>query len=211
MIQNKHTIIFLAGGNASRFDQNKLITDFLGKPLFARPLAAVQQVAQANPGKIEIIAVSQYEHLLELAQSIAPQCIAAFDPDCSKGLSYSIKAGLQAADKNIDATFVLADQPLLQAATLQKYFEQYEASGMPDGCFANQEQLIAPVTFSPDLFKELEELEKDQGGKRVLVRHLEDVFVYQAPAFEMLDVDTPDQLEALKTLAKELKKSGFLP
>ena len=52
---------------------------------------------------------------------------------------------------------------------------------------------IFPARFFPELLA----LREDRGGSSVIRRHEEDLLLFEAPACELEDVDTPHALRAL--------------
>ena len=54
-----------------------------------------------------------------------------------------------------------------------------------------------PCIFPARFFPELIALREDHGGNTVIRRHEEDLLLYEVPAKELFDVDTPEQLAKL--------------
>ena len=63
------------------------------------------------------------------------------------------------------------------------------------GCVVCRGERGNPAWFSRKYFPELERLEGDQGGRKVLERHLEQaVFFEVSEEWELMDLDRPGQI-----------------
>ena len=110
------TILYLAAGNSRRFGENKLLYPLDGKAVYRHLLDRLAQIAGRHENW-ELLVVTQYERILEeLAPLVkAGRLQTMFSPDSEKGISYTIRAGIEAAEKqNADAcACFVADQPYL--------------------------------------------------------------------------------------------------
>ena len=108
------TILYLAAGNSRRFGENKLLYPLDGKAVYRHLLDRLAQIAGRHENW-ELLVVTQYERILEeLAPLVkAGRLQTVFSPDSEKGISYTIRAGIEAAEKqNADAcACFVADQP----------------------------------------------------------------------------------------------------
>ena len=107
------TILYLAAGNSRRFGENKLLYPLDGKAVYRHLLDRLAQIAGRHENW-ELLVVTQYERILEeLAPLVkAGRLQTVFSPDSEKGISYTIRAGIEAAEKqNADAcACFVADQ-----------------------------------------------------------------------------------------------------
>ncbi len=129
------------------------------------------------------------------------------NPDAAKGLSTSVRAGLDALgsagpevrpDTSPDAVlFMTCDQPFLTPDVLNRLAEAYGSIRPPAVACEYGGTVGVPALFDRSLFGELRALEGDQGAKRILQHHLaETVRVpFEAGAF---DVDTPEDARKLR-------------
>ena len=147
----------------------------------------------------ELLVVTQYERILEeLAPLVkAGRLQTVFSPDSEKGISYTIRAGIEVAEKqNADAcACFVADQPYLKEETAERFLESMEMQKAPLGCVFCGGESGNPAWFSKPYFSELKELSGDRGGKKVLKRHWESVipFLVEA-AWELKDLDRKEDL-----------------
>ena len=179
------TILYLAAGNSRRFGENKLLYPLDGKAVYRHLL--------------DRLVVTQYERILEeLAPLVkAGRLQTVFSPDSEKGISYTIRAGIEAAEKqNADACACFAaDQPYLKEETAERFLESMEMQKAPLGCVFCGGESGNPAWFSKPYFSELKELSGDCGGKKVLKRHWESVISFRVEAaWELKDLDRKEDL-----------------
>lgn len=188
---NKH-IIYLAAGNSRRFGSNKLLHIYEGKPLYRHGLDMLSELCR-NRSDCSLMVVSQYPEILEYAGKKGICSINS--PDSSKGMSYTIKAAIDALEnvKEEDfLLFVVADQPYLTAHTVARILE-CAAPGVEGVSAAFRERPGNPVLFSARLIPELLTLQGDEGGRRALVGH-SCSYVDVGDERELIDIDVPDKL-----------------
>ena len=83
--------------------------------------------------------------------------------------------------------FFVADQPFLRKETVENFLADFEKSGKKIGCMSYRNTPGNPVIFHECFVPELMALQGDTGGKKVLKKHLEEVFFYE--------VQDPGELE----------------
>ena len=182
-------LILLAAGSARRFGANKLMWPVNGKPMFIHTLQKLLDLLEKHGWDVTLIA--QEGPVAQAAQSLPVNVV--INPDHALGISSSIRRGIAALpDDTHSAAFFVADQPWLAEATAEAFLEAFMTSGKSCGCVAYGGETGNPAAFSRALFPELMALEGDRGGKRVLMRHLDDCMLYEvANARELADIDTP--------------------
>lgn len=190
-------LILLAAGSARRFGSNKLLRPVNGKPLYAHGLAALLAAAKARPAA-DVTVVSRTPEILAAARAAGAKAVES--PLSEQGLSFTIKAALDALEPLAEGDYLLfavADQPYLTAASVAALLEK--AAPPTRGatlCFG--EKVGSPTLFSASLAKDLRALEGDRGGRSVL-RALggECLRVQAKSARELEDIDLPGQLSAV--------------
>ena len=113
------------------------------------------------------------------------------------GISHTIRLGLEAVGKCDAVLFQVSDQPLLRRETVAAqvaFFRRHpdKLVGLSHGGVRGN-----PCIFPARFFPELLALREDRGGSSVIRRHEEDLLLFEAPACELEDVDTPHALRAL--------------
>ena len=192
----KIAMIMLAAGNSRRFGANKLLYEVDGMPMYKHVLGQLIEVKnrlEKGP-ESKITVVTQYRAIAENGVEQGIQVL--YNPHPEMGISSSLKIGLNA---NLDADavlFTVSDQPWLTSKTIYEMILAFEASGKELACISSQGKLGNPCIFKKKYYKELLALEGDKGGKKVLMKHLEDTFIYETKNVrEMEDIDYLAQTE----------------
>ena len=191
----KINLILLAAGNSKRFNGNKLLAIYKEKPIY---MHIVNNVLKLEVNKI--ICVTQYEEIKEALLNTNINVV--MNTNSSLGISSSIKLGIN-FDKEADGyMFMVCDQPFITEKTLKILLDNFingEKGIVCVGCGNNKGN---PVIFSKKYINELLSLQGDNGGKRILKRHLNDLNVVNIDnEIELLDIDTQEEF----TKASHLK------
>ena len=172
------TILYLAAGNSRRFGENKLLYPLNGKAMYRHLLDRLAGMVERH-GNWELLVVTQHEKILEELAPLAKEgrLQTVFSPDSEKGISYTIRAGIEAAEaRKADAcACFVADQPYFKEETAEQFLEHMESSQAALGCVFCGEESGNPAWFSKPYFPELKQLSGDRGGKKVLKAHWESV------------------------------------
>ena len=185
----------LAAGASRRLPGPKQLLRHRGVTLLRH--AAEVAVAVAGRSVVVVLAAGTARLRAELS-GLAVRIVE--NPDAARGLSTSLRAGLDALCEGREpdaALFLACDQPLLTADVLRHIVAAFAASRPPAVACAYAGTVGVPALFARSLFAELRSLEGDQGAKRVLERL--GARVARVP-FEPggLDVDTPEDAAGLK-------------
>ena len=182
--------VILAAGSAARFGANKLLAEFRGRSLIRLALEAV-------PAGVPAAVVTRYDEIEALAEEYGFFCVRNMHPEL--GVSHSVRLGTAAlAGRCAGLAFLTADQPLLRRETVERLLETFRANPERIVCLAASGVRGSPCVFPADLFPALQQLEGDRGGSRLIRRFPERVLLVEADARELLDVDTAQELEALR-------------
>jgi molybdenum cofactor cytidylyltransferase len=113
------------------------------------------------------------------------------------GLSTSVSAGLHALPADYEAClFLLADQPNVTPSLMNKLLDSYRSTLAPIVAPTHKGRRGNPVLFARSLFPELLEMEGDQGGRGVILRHREEAELVEVDEGDFfLDIDTVDDYE----------------
>lgn len=187
--------LLMAAGNASRFNANKLMADFRGKPLIRYAMEAIAQY-----GFDQIVVVTQYPQIEAMAGEFGFDCIRNEYPEW--GASYTIRLGTQALQDCDGVLYMVSDQPQLTAESVRHIVETWKQT--PDCVIApaSGERTGNPCIFPQKLFAALMALEGDVGGKKVIRQHPELLRTVQIEAEQLFDCDTPEALEELRKQKK---------
>ena len=182
-------LVILAAGSSRRFQGNKLLHDFYGKPMY-RHLA--DQVKSLGPEIFaQKIIVTQYAEIEEDMSREGYCVVKNTQPEL--GISHSIHLAIRQARRISEEAalcFAVCDQPYLKADTLRKLVECWRASGKGLGCLGSQGELGNPAIFDSEYQEELLGLTGDVGGKKVIRRHMKDLFQLEVEdKMELVDID----------------------
>lgn len=201
--------ILLAAGNSRRFDGNKLLYPYRGKPMYRHILERISEVSEAvlEASGCQMgtrILVSQYEEILEDGRREGYLCLNNTDPDL--GISHSIRMGIEAVEASESyepgdgILFSVCDQPRITRETILHLIKSFASSGKGICAVAaeGEKEIGNPVIFSDCYWEELKCLTKDQGGKVVVKKHLEDMAIVLArDEAELQDMDYRADLKSL--------------
>ena len=183
--------VIMASGLGKRFGGNKLMADFLGKPMIQRALDATEGLFSHR------VVVTRHESVAALCREQNVDVVLHDLPHRSD----TVRLGLNALGDLDCCMFLPGDQPLLRRETVAMLLETWKEN--PDRIIrpAYEDNEGSPVLFPAWAFPELCSLPEGKGGGVVIQNHLHDVCrVSIANPFELADADTQATLELLKGL-----------
>lgn len=193
MKKQKLGCVLMAAGNASRFGENKLLADFMGKPIIEHALLAIPKGAFKK-----VAVVSQYPSVLALAEDHGFEAVLNDDP--AAGISRTISLGLDALGEVDAAMFMVGDQPCLRQETVQSQIAFYQARPHHIVAMGYGKRRGNPAIFPKSFFGELRALSAEDGGSHVMCAHEDALLLYQVEQdVELRDVDNRQELEQLKS------------
>ena len=183
----KINLILLAAGNSRRFNGNKLLAIYKEKPIY---MYIVEKVLDLKLNKI--ICVTQYKEIKEALLNTDINVV--MNENSSLGVSSSIKLGIN-FDKNADGyMFMVCDQPFISIKTLNSLIDNFINGNKGIVCVGYGDNKGNPVIFSKRYINELLSLEGDNGGKRILKGHLNDLNIVNVDnEIELADIDTQEE------------------
>ncbi len=187
----KH-ILYLASGSSRRFGENKLLYPLDGKPMYLYGLEMLSNCVEKYDD-CTLTVVSCYEEIRQKATSLGIRTVDS--PESAKGVSYTIKAGLNALEDISEEdfiVFVVADQPYLSVTSVEKLLACAK-EGTETASLMYGDRPGNPTLFSAKLIPELMALEGDTGGRAVIRRH-PCVDIQADISQELDDIDTKEQL-----------------
>lgn len=203
MSERTTAAIILAAGTSSRIgeDRHKLLLPLGDRPVIAHVLDVVL-ASQARPVLL-VLGHRSSQLRAVLAPYLAhPEVHPIDNSHYQQGMSTSIHTGLTELTRlmpDCDSTLIiLGDQPLLSASILDTLMEARHTTHSRIIAPLYQGQRGNPVLFERSLFPELLEVQGDEGGRAVLMRHRIEVSTIEVGSpHASYDVDTWDAYEAV--------------
>jgi molybdenum cofactor cytidylyltransferase len=189
--------IVLAAGRSTRMgESNKLLENLAGRPLI-RHVVETALASRARP----VVVVTGHEADRVEASLAGLDVELVHNPRFAKGLSSSLKVGLDALPEMVDgAMVVLGDMPELKPEHLDRLiaaFAPKESRSIVVPVY--QGRRGNPVLWSADFFASMRQLEGDAGAKRLIAEHADQVVEVDLQSEAVLiDVDTPEALASLR-------------
>ena len=195
--------IYLAAGYAKRFGDNKLLVDFHGKPLFMHGLKMAEKLKKElyrEEIEVKILAVTANEKVENYCRTHDILYVQNCGPE-NDGIASSIRKAIQFLKQDEDDTdvgkgniydmFLQADQPYMSSDILQLFIKAFLAQSKPIGAMEFAQSLHSPNIFAVRYRTDLEQLQGDTGGKRVINHNLDQVFCYPVTQGRyFIDIDT---------------------
>lgn len=188
-LPGKTGCIIMASGLGRRFGGNKLMANFMGKPM-------IQYVLDATEGMFDKrVVVTRHEDVAQLCRNRNVNVVVHDLPYRSD----TVRLGLEALSDVELCMFCPADQPLFRKETAATLLQ----------CALNQKHLIwrtgcneipgSPVVFPKWAFSELMNLPEGKGGSWLLQKYPDKVEAIQVSnQYELMDVDTPETMKLLE-------------
>jgi molybdenum cofactor cytidylyltransferase len=191
-------LIILAAGASTRMGTPKQLLTYRGRS-FIRHITESAIASACQP-----IAVVLGAHAERIKPEISQLPIQILEnQQWAEGMSTSIRVGLEAMlamNPNLDAVAIaLCDQPFVSFPILDRIVEAYRVRGKPIIASEYSGTLGVPALFNRTLFSELMVLKSTEGAKKLIKKHIHQVF--SVPFAEgAIDIDTPKDYEQLQTL-----------
>jgi molybdenum cofactor cytidylyltransferase len=188
--------VVLAAGLSSRMGSHKLLEDVGGKTLVRR---AVEAALASAAGPVVVVTGNRGAEVRAALEGLNTQFVD--NPDFPKGLSTSLRRGINALPEDCDgAVVLLADMPDVSAALIDKLIAAFDPAEERAICVAARHGRRGnPVLWARRFFTEMAGLEGDVGAKALMVAYDELVCEVEAPDdAPLLDIDTPEALAAYR-------------
>ena len=206
-------MIYMAAGNSRRFGTNKLLYPIDGHPMYRHLLDRLVHICEIE-SEWEVLVVTQYKEIREYVRALEERghaVHALWSPESRNGASVTISQAVHAADEREALVFFVADQPYLTEDTVSRFLHRMQSSGKELGCVAYEGECGNPVWFSKAFYQELQNLQGDEGGKKVLKKHIEKAVIFPiANQKELEDIDRKCGGKEMKLLKDRIRKDGVV-
>ena len=120
-----------------------------------------------------------------------------YNPHPEDGISSSVKIGLNASLDADAVLFTVSDQPWLTSETICELIHVFLNTSKGIACVSYQGKMGNPCIFGRKYYNELLSLEGDKGGKKVIMKHLDDTQVYEIEeGRELEDIDYCESIQS---------------
>jgi molybdenum cofactor cytidylyltransferase len=187
--------LLLAAGGARRFKSQKLVALLDDAPIVHHSAAALADATDS------LVVVVGHESTAVIAALADLDARVVDNPAWADGLATSLRSGIASfsADVDVDAVVVtLGDQPRIDPRLIRSVIAAWRQWERPIVSARYRGMRGHPVLFAREVFAELLALEGDAGARLLIERNPERVSYVDIDALAPQDVDTPDDLKALR-------------
>lgn len=193
---DKIPILLLAAGGSTRMGQPKQLLPWGEQTLIGHQIKTLLQTG--NP--VNVVLGSNSDLIIPVIEKYPVNIFINTDWESGMGSSISFGIGrmIQKYPEADGILVTLLDQPLITTSYLQTMLDAFRSD-----C---QQILVSrsssgwtgvPVLFDRCYFNDLSELADDQGAKKVIKRHTENVSLIEADEI-LEDMDTPESYQQLQ-------------
>ena len=186
--------IVLAAGQGTRMGQSKQLLPFRGRTILE---CVVDSALASSLHRVVVVLGHQADVIEPLLKGRGVTTVV--NRLFPTGQSSSLKAGLQALTGESEAAlFLLGDQPLIGAQTIDLVVAAFEASRSPIVVPVYAGRRGNPALFSRETFPRIGRLSGDCGARPLFAEYAERLLALPVPTPDILfDVDTEDDYRRL--------------
>jgi CTP:molybdopterin cytidylyltransferase MocA len=188
--------IVLAAGGASRFGSPKQLAELDGRPLLQHAVDAMLAVPAIDP--VVVVLGAEAQRVREAVDFGAAQVVVC--DDWAEGMAASLRCGVEAVGDCDWVILTLGDQPRVTPQVIAAVMDH--AIGAPAGTTAVRTTYDGapghPVALGRAILPHVAALSGDVGARELLGHATVRTFE-AARLCDPTDVDTPEELEALRT------------
>jgi molybdenum cofactor cytidylyltransferase len=188
--------VVLAAGLGRRMGGTKMLADFGGKPML---VATVENILASCVD--EVIVVTGHEDEKVRAALLKLNVRFAHNPDYETGMASSLRVGVESA-KNADAVIIcLGDMPRVSAQVMDRLIAAFNPTEHRSIVVpTHQGQFGNPVLWGREHFDRLTTMQGDKGARHLIAGLKSDATEIEADSGVLMDADTPEDLNVLKTM-----------
>lgn len=190
--------VVLAAGRSSRMGTLKQLLTVGGSTALERTLAAI--LAAGVDQTVLVLGFAADEIQRQLSPGLLEGINVVMNQEYASGMASSLRAGLSAFGEQMQAALiVLADQPLVRTATVDRIVERYRATHADIVIPHYQGKRGNPVLLNRAVFPEAMALEGDTGCRAIFGSHANRIVQVDVDDPGILqDMDTPEDYERLR-------------
>ena len=184
--------VILAAGASTRMGVQKLLLPVGGEPLVRR---TVRQVCDAGFDDVLVVVGSDWEKTLVALDGLPIR--HAVNTEYASGMCSSFRTAVSHLGGSAAAMFALADQPFVTTHEYRTVLDTYRRQAPGIVSVRYGDVMAPPHLFESEFFPELAQLQ--HGARPVLQRHHDRTLVLQFPSGLLMDLDTPEDYELVKS------------
>ena len=188
-------IVLAAGRSARMGGTNKLLAQFKGVSMITH---VIRNLCDSSVEPIIVVTGHERQQIL---QALAGETFSSVhNPDYATGLSSSLRHGLAALPRDLDAFLIaLGDMPRVDATHITRLIRAFDPAKGREICLpVFRGQRGNPVLWAKRFVPEMMRISGDAGARALLETHASVVYPVQMDDTGVLvDVDTPEDLAAL--------------
>lgn len=188
--------VVLAAGTSTRFGAaNKLLASIEDEPIVR---LSVRTLLDARTAPVVVVVGYEADRVREALSGLDVRIVA--NEAYEAGQSTSVRTGVAAA-REVDADAVviaLGDMPFVAPDTVNRLIDAHAAGAGDALAAAVDGERGNPVLFDARFFDDFTDVEGDTGGRRILLESDDAALVETGDPGVRRDVDTPDDLDAIR-------------
>jgi molybdenum cofactor cytidylyltransferase len=184
--------VILAAGASTRMGAQKLLLPVGGEPLVRR---TVRQVCDAGFDDVLVVLGSDWENTLAALDGLSIR--HAVNAEYATGMGSSFRTAVSHLGGSAAAMFALADHPFVTTSEYRTVLDTYRKEAPAIVSVRYGDVMAPPHLFESEFFPELAQLQ--HGARSVLQRHHGRALVLQFPPDLLMDLDTPEDYELVKS------------
>jgi molybdenum cofactor cytidylyltransferase len=192
---NNTAIIILAAGNSSRFGSAKQLLHFNNKTLLQH---VIDEAVNAGAEPIVVVTGANAEDITKKIHHENVEIV--YNENWQQGLASGIVAGVQKVitlNNDVEKIIIaVCDQPFVSSALFKQLYQTQNEGMHHIVASAYADTIGTPVLFTQKYFDALLSLTGDEGAKKILKTHADDVATIDFPQ-GAIDIDTKKDYEDL--------------
>lgn len=194
--------IVLAAGPSLRARRPKLLLPFGKKTLVE---LAIENLLEADLNEL-IVVIGAFKDQIETTITRYPVKVV-YNPDYTSGMASSLRYGVASVSEKASGFLIaLGDMPFIEPWVLRKLLEAFE-KGARIVAPSYRGTRGHPVIFHKDYKGELLSLSGDEGAKKVIEKHQEELYLVEVDVPSVVfDIDTEEDYRKAKELFSHFEK-----
>ena len=200
---HRTAVVVLAAGSSKRFGEDKMLTDFDGKPLI------LHSVGNAIASDADSVIVVVNDGGGPVKHKLPHGVITAVNNNASRGMSSSIITGVSSIGSDTCSCIILAgDQPFVSSEMLNALIDAHKLAKDSIVSYRYNGGVRNPVLFPRSMFDAICQLKGDEGARKLVVEaESETTFIDVEDARLLLDIDTEEDLSLAESFLRETRKT----